>query len=255
MARRHADDVTMRNETHHDAPSDHITSSVSREGDHIMSASDHIMSARIADHIDRENARRARKTNSVVGSIDNILRFYYAATPEQVQRGYDWYADANAFAHALSAHTGITLTQAYDVIAANSINTPWDRNVTLAWYHATSRTYDRTIGTTCEMVRRIIENGERLRDIVGKDARKVRSFSANIEGDLNIATIDRWAFRIWVALADCECTGSSHGCGMVPNGAKYERIAADYAAAAAAVRVPVAVLQAITWIVLRGSAD
>jgi hypothetical protein len=233
----------------------HVSNESQSEEDHVMTGTEFIMSARIADFIDRENTRRARKTASVIGSVDNILRFYYAATPEQVQRGYDWYADANAFAHTIASQSGLTIEQACDIIAVNSINTPWDRNVFLAWHHAVNREYSGTLGTTCAMARRIIEGGERLRDVVGKDARKVRSFSANIEGDLNIATIDRWAFRIWVALADCECTGSSHGCGMVPNGQKYERIAADYAAAAAAVRVPVAVLQAITWIVLRGSAD
>jgi hypothetical protein len=202
----------------------------------------------------------ARKVYTM-GSVDNILRCYYLATPEQVQSGYDWYDNANAFAHTLASYGGITFEQSCDLIAANSINTPWDRNVILAWHHATNGlAHPRTMKATVRLIQRIL-NGERLHDVVSADARKARSFSANIGGDLNVATIDRWAHRIWTGLADCVCTkvrkdGTRvHGCGHVPNGREYERVAADYAAAGAAVHVPVAVLQAITWIVLRGKAD
>ena len=211
---------------------------------------------------DRTMSTRKPARISPYGSVDNIIRFYDRATPDDIAQGIAWYRDANAFAHTLAEHGRITIDQACDIIAANSINTPWDRNVILAWHHVVNghTVYSGTTRVITHMVDRIL-SGERLHDIVGRDSRKVRSFSCNIGGDLDVATIDRWAYRIWTGLQECECTKHrkdgtlKHGCGHVPNGAEYEACANDYMIAASRLGLNVAVLQAITWIVLRGSAS
>lgn len=62
----------------------------------------------------------------------NITRLFREATPEQVQAGADWYADAHLIANVLADRHELTVSVVAGVIAALSPLNSWGSNVNLA---------------------------------------------------------------------------------------------------------------------------
>jgi hypothetical protein len=184
-----------------------------------------------------------------------------------------WYRGMTAIIHAHADATGLSPLQCASVYAAASINTPWSRNLAyasdvLAGYINGDRPTGGHLKHVVNIINRILD-GETIDTVVADPKNlKIRNFTRNLAGDYNVATIDRWAYRIAVNYADCPNNGEpcainsktgkysgKHSCGKVPKGAEYEAIAASYARVASYIGIDVASLQAITWCVVRGDGE
>lgn len=182
-----------------------------------------------------------------------IYDVFVSANEDQTTRGFNWYSEYRALLRANS--NGFTIEQACGVIGVSSINTnpargmKWARDfmhglierghLDIAVYRASvilvempNATFDEIRDTACSPKVK---------------ARKVRNFACNTYtagAECNHAvaciTVDRWANRI----ARNDFTLG------VPSGADYDAVAQAYRNVAAYVNLPVAVLQAITWVVV-----
>lgn len=65
-------------------------------------------------------------------STRNVTAVFRSATPEQIESGIAWYADARRLAQTLAAKHGVSLPVAVGVIAACSPLMAWGANVNLA---------------------------------------------------------------------------------------------------------------------------
>jgi hypothetical protein len=81
-------------------------------------------------------------------------------------------------------------------------------------------------------------------DTFGKAAKKTRSFARNITGDVHAVTVDVWAARIAGVTED-----------QLKLVGVYEAVAHCYRLAAKRAGIDPQQMQAITWIVIRGSAS
>jgi len=189
--------------------------------------------------------------------VRNIIATYRRATPAQIHAGYAWYHEAQEFARTLATGTDYPARVVAGLIAALSPQSSWAINKENA--RAALDVYDITGQLTISLHTRpqmrkcadILEGVHPLEVLAGP---KERAFYSNIMGDYSLATVDRWAFKtaVGVALPDVNpVTGKSLG--GIGRGA-YKRIHAAFEEAASILGIPVAILQAIVWIVERGSA-
>jgi hypothetical protein len=182
-------------------------------------------------------------------TIDNILAVYRAARPEQIAAGLQWYADAHTFALAIS---GGDIVTGAGVIAALSPQMSWSQNMVCA-----SRTFvegfaSGNTGANNEKANRILR-GESPDEVLGwnnpkaKSGHKVRNFYRNIVNPTGPeCTIDRHAHDIAVGeVTDGKTRGQLGRVGV------YDLFADTYREAAKLAGIPVAALQAITWVVWR----
>lgn len=64
--------------------------------------------------------------------VRNITAVFRSATPEQIQAGFDWYADARRIAGVFSERYEVSVEVAAGVIAALSPLNSWGNNINLA---------------------------------------------------------------------------------------------------------------------------
>lgn len=197
----------------------------------------------------------------------NIRSYYERASADQVGEGRAWYRN---MAHDLQAEgdrSGLRLAQVAAVYAANSINTPWQRNLALAHRAISDHMAGRdalidggTLGMIIGKVRAAIAatSDDAIDGILTSDRNnlKIVNFRRNLCDDADAVTVDRWAYRIATNFEGCECVkANTHGCGRVPTGNEYRAIADAYRAVAAEVGERAHDLQAITWCVVRGTGE
>lgn len=189
--------------------------------------------------------------------LSAILSTYDAATPDQVNAGTLWYRDMAATMLEHSLTSNLSIAQCAAIYAATSINTPWKRNVQLARIAINDGKLER--GTLKMVLRKVnaIIAGCDIDTTLTKDKNslKIVNFRRNLSGDEFSVTVDRWAYRIATNFGDCKCKASKHSCGMVPKGKLYNAIADAYRIAAEMRNVSPASMQAITWIVVRGTGE
>lgn len=186
--------------------------------------------------LDRIGVRR----RTVADRIDRIMR---RATEDDILAGKAWYAAAMALARELADESALTYLQASAVISHLSPRVRWDRNKAAA--------------------RELIYRGRRMTGIMsgpfdramaasvaddpmatfGPKAHKTRAFAANIAGDLNQVTVD-----VWIARAVGVTEAQLNRVGV------YDAIAHQFRLAAKRWGMEPAMVQAIVWIVVRGSA-
>jgi hypothetical protein len=199
----------------------------------------------------RRNAQRRRRNRAQrearehAAMVARILRCWEAATAADLADGLGWYARANDLAAALSAGAPISRAQAAGVIAALSPRNTWDSNVNgataMVAAHAALEAEPTVAGTTDNRDKAwaILNHAGDPLDILGGP--KVRSFYANIMGDLDAVTVDVWAARAAEGFDNPNA----------PTGNRYERIAAAYREAASAVGVAPRDMQAAVWVYIR----
>lgn len=68
----------------------------------------------------------------ITPSTRNVTRVFREASPEQIQAGMDWYADARRIAGVYAERYGVTVEVAAGVIAALSPLNSWGANLNLA---------------------------------------------------------------------------------------------------------------------------
>lgn len=193
-------------------------------------------------------------TIEIKPTVDNILSVYRAARDEQVAAGLRWYPDARTFALAISYGD---LRTGAGVVAALSPQMSWQRNMVVASRAFVEGFASGNTGANNEKANRIL-NGEKPVEVLGKNlpksGHKVFNFYHNICDPMSdFVTIDRHAFD--VALG--ERTGDATRSKLSRVGV-YDLFADCYRETAKLVGIPVAALQAITWIVWReaiGHAD
>ncbi|AJD82503.1 hypothetical protein SHEEN_85 [Mycobacterium phage Sheen] len=173
--------------------------------------------------------------------VDRIMRVFARATEADILAGKAWYHEAQGVARELADNADISVTAAAAVIAHLSPRCPWERNIAMA----------RELVYTGD-TRGLRGNIDKARRAMVADdpwstfgnGPKTRAFAANILGDEHAVTVDVWAARIAGITED--------QLGLV---GVYEAVAHAYRLAAKRVGITPAQMQAITWVVIRGSAN
>jgi hypothetical protein len=169
---------------------------------------------------------------------DNIVAQWNAASAADLATGLDWYEHARTFARSL----GLDDETGAGVVAALSPMNGWSANMTLARglterYLAGEAMPTSGFGLRGNVLKawRILDGQDPLDVLRGQ---KVTAFYANIMGDPNAVTVDRWAARI--------ARGDPSDKGLV-TAKQYREMADAYRDAADRVGVTPRELQAAVW--------
>jgi len=175
----------------------------------------------------------------LVASVNNVLRVYRAATPEQVAKGAQWYHEAHSLALALDP---INPRRAAGVIAALSPQKRWKQNVALAVRAFADGEASGHTKQSCTAATRILA-GEDF-DLVLKGP-KIRAFAATITDPAftDSVVVDRHAHDIAVGQVTDDLTR-----GRALRGKRYDVFSALFVAAAERAGVAPSVMQATTWV-------
>tara|TARA_R110000851_G_scaffold102666_2_gene219359 strand:+ start:1133 stop:1732 length:600 start_codon:yes stop_codon:yes gene_type:complete len=192
-------------------------------------------------------------------SIDNIIKVYKLATPEEKRDGVVWYANAYADCHRIALDLNVPVHIVTGVVAALSPNNKWERNVVNA--HALIEGHlngdgidDIRVSTYNAMKRKAWHLLEEMPDHEGVidilNGQKIVSFYRNIMGD-DTCTVDGHAKNIYYgerhSLTDDKTNVTKK---------EYKFISDAYVKAGKRVRVngrslKAFEIQAITWVVWR----
>ena len=161
--------------------------------------------------------------------------------------GLRWYRDNRRMIVEVARTYGLRRNVVAAVFAAYSINASWKANVTMA--HNAIRAHLagddlRGMKTPIKLARAALESGDGniIETLIGKDARKVRTFYGAFMGRSSVRpVIDRWANDI--------ATGNK----VVPSGTGYDLVASYYVEAARIIGIRPEELQAATWTIWRGT--
>tara|TARA_B100001173_G_scaffold303960_1_gene307339 strand:- start:651 stop:1250 length:600 start_codon:yes stop_codon:yes gene_type:complete len=189
-------------------------------------------------------------------NVRNIKAIHALASLSEIADGMAWYGIAKCVAIQLAGDHSISANQSIGVIAALSPRNKWSRNChdaasIIAAYKAGGAEQARltkvcTFGANKDKAIRILESGYEtlpsISDILSGP--KLREFASCIAG-LDDVCIDGHAFCIW--------NGGRTSLKEVPAiGVRLrQQIKADYAQAAADLRITGYELQAITWVTWR----
>lgn len=179
--------------------------------------------------------------------VARLTALYQNADDIVMDHGRDWYNAAARDVGDMAADFGVSFEVAAGVVAALSPQTRWRENlagariVLRACQDRRAPVGVRGYGANIAKAKRIAL-GEPARKVLGGP--KVRAFWANICGDVCAVTVDVWAQRA--------ATGRELS---PPSGARYERIAEAYRAAAEMVGEHPRDFQAIIWLATRPLAE
>jgi len=191
--------------------------------------------------------------------IDNIIKIYKLATPEEKRDGIVWYANAYSDCNRIAIDLSVPVHIVTGVVAALSPNNKWDRNVVnareLIQVFVNGDDIDSVkVSTYHTMKRKAWSILEEMPDHEGVisllNGQKIVSFYRNIMGD-DTCTVDGHAKNIYY--------GERHGLtdDRTNVGKKeYKTISDAYVKAGKRVRVngrslKAFEIQAITWVVWR----
>lgn len=177
-------------------------------------------------------------------STRNITRVFRTATPEQVEQGMAWYADARRIATALAGQNGTSVEVAAGVIAALSPLNSWGANVNLAArLMAAGGLSEGYLKIGLRKANAILGGTEPLAVLTSD---KIRNFYLCIAagGETDAVCVDRHAYSLAVAHRFNESEGDK-----MPNLSKgrYAETADAYRRAAVRLGVHAAQVQAVTW--------
>lgn len=184
--------------------------------------------------------------------IRRILRHYRSATPAVHAAGQSWYRAAQDAAAAIYPERPDI---AAGVIAALSPRCQWVTNV--RWARAivdAARSGAPVPAVHTETMRAIawaIATGEQTPEQALKGP-KISHFYRNIMQDMDCATVDVWAMR--AALGADNVPLDAQGKKRAPGRKLYREIENAYIRAAEIAGTSPAMLQAVTWIQVRGAA-
>lgn len=168
-----------------------------------------------------------------------LVNAYTGADTDARAQGVAWYTEARAKVRAMARTHGVTRACAAGVVAALSPRLQWAVNVRAAEVVLAGGVPSGVFKTSFHKAMRIYRGGERPLAVLAGP--KTRAFYRALMGDDHSAVVDVWVLRAvgWTrSLTD----------------KVYRRIAGALARAAALVGVPVATLQAVAWVVVRGRA-
>ena len=176
--------------------------------------------------------------------VKRISRTFNKATAEQISDGLFWYTEATDLVHYLAGSSSrYTEDQVAAAMAHLSPRLRWKQNVEAITELVLNDTIPNYVMSgPAERARKalVASNPEAT---FGKKAKKTLNFSRNCSGCPQSVTVDVWAANVvGVAESELKLVGV------------YDAIAHCYRLAAKRAGVTPAQMQAITWIVVRGSA-
>jgi hypothetical protein len=207
--------------------------------------------------LDRETGSQVEYTDHTE-MVANILDKWEAATDEQRQQGMDWYPTFGRMISTLAHDYGFEFERAAGAFAWLSPRVTVARNIEMFVQLLSLRRQGinpfeaRKAGYTWSMYD-LLDKADRvlLGDLSSLDMtpatrpRKVRSFYRNLIGNTEVVTVDVWAARAAMGPYAPERL----------DGGLYKRIEHAYQVAARVKGVTPRDMQAVVWVVTRGSAD
>jgi hypothetical protein len=184
------------------------------------------------------------RTPSLATMKRKIRASYDAATLEERSAGLHWYDSARDLAGYLAARYWTTVPVAAAVIAAHSQNATWSVNVARAEAQLAGRPVG--LGTAIRMGAAAMADPDHALDHV--KGPKIHPFACCIAGDLDQVATDRWAQRAVFGMDDRVCER------LIARKGVRDTLILAYQKVAADVGMAPAELQAIVWVVVRGSA-
>ena len=181
--------------------------------------------------------------NEIDMNYENTYRqIVKSAKASQVEQATQWYADAEAVAHEIvdiykTRGMDVSLEQAASIVSAFSPRQRWSTNVRQALRFAHGDDTMRCLPNNLKMAQRALE--------IGFDAlngKKTNSFARNIAGDENAITIDIWMMRSAGLTKDS------------PNKTDYTQLSEAIEKIAQETAMTPRTIQALIWVVYRGSA-
>ena len=181
--------------------------------------------------------------NEIDMNYENTYRqIVKSAKASQIEQATQWYADAEAVAHEIvdiykTRGMDVSLEQAASIVSAFSPRQRWSTNVRQALRFAHGDDTMRCLPNNLKMAQRALE--------IGFDAlngKKTNSFARNIAGDENAITIDIWMMRSAGLTKDS------------PNKTDYSQLSEAIEKIAQETAMTPRTIQALVWIVYRGSA-
>lgn len=191
--------------------------------------------------------------SSHLAMVRRALRLYRSATPEMHAAGVQWYAVAQDAARTIWPESP---ERAAGVIAALSPRLSWKTNVRYARaiVHTARTGQDCPTGLGLKrntaIAWKIVTGAQSAEDAL--KGPKTSRFYRNIMGDMDCATIDVWMMR--ALLLPSEITYDKEGIPRAPKGRAYLRMESAVRRAAQIAGIPTAMMQAILWTLVRGSA-
>ncbi len=173
------------------------------------------------------------------GMVQKLVDAWSRATDEERELGAEWYAAQRARISRMARNFDCSRACAAGVVAALSPRLRWSVNVRAAETLLSGTTPSGVFKASLRKAQRILAGEKPLKVLSGP---KVRAFYRALMGDESAAVVD-----VWVARAV--------GWTKEIKGKTYDRIARALAKAAEIVGVAVAKLQAVAWVVVRGSAS
>lgn len=169
----------------------------------------------------------------------NILKVWRNVTHEDIQAGVNWYP----IAHEIAREVGRgDVEKGAGIIAAFSPMVAWSINVEMARNGAASGIFTGHFRANNDKALRIWQGAEPLSVLGGN---KVRAFYQCIvtAGECAVPVIDRHSIAVALNSFPSDKERSTYA-----RGKHYERFAQAYQEVAAKLGIPVAQLQATTWV-------
>ena len=175
--------------------------------------------------------------------VKRISRVFNKATQQDIVEGMAWYDEAGRLVEWLAYSSPYTANQVAAAMAHLSPRLRWSQNVDSVTDLVTKGTLPNYVmSSPASRAHRALVAAD-PEATFGKKALKTLNFSRNILGCVNSVTVDVWAANVaGVAESELKLVGV------------YEAIAHCYRLAAKRAGIHPAQMQAITWIVVRGSA-
>lgn len=175
--------------------------------------------------------------------VKRILRVADKATDTTVFDGINWYYEAQSLCEQLAADSEYTVDQVAVAMAHLSPRLRWNQNVaSIVVLVTTGQLPAYIMQGPAKRARKALAASDPFATF-GKRAKKTESFARNIIGDDNAVTVDTWILDVvGVTEQQLKLVGV------------YDAVAHAYRIAAKRRNLSPAALQAVTWIVVRGSA-
>ena len=189
----------------------------------------------------------------------SILAVFFAASPQEVAEGRDWYDQAYKISRDIAQSLDCPTKTVAAVIAALSPNNKWQRNCSDAYNliraikcgEPVEEVKVSTYNRNKDKAVRIVEAGESVDPLDELGGLKVRAFYECIMGSTTAVCVDGHAYSIWKG----ERISTTSTPSITPK--LYNRISEDYALAAEQINkilglgLTPAQVQAVTWVTWR----
>jgi len=187
-------------------------------------------------------------TPNVEAYDSNVRHWLRLCTEEDIRAGRDWYWQAQQLVAAIASDTHVGIPVVAAVVACLSPSVDWPTNVADA--HAFCRAYAQGRTDAPSASGYPANRAQAWRILQAQDPAiltgpKRTAFASNLQGNLHVVTVDRWAVR----------AATLYARERVNTPKQYKAIADAYSQVAAANGLSPAVLQAIVWVCIKRLSD